>query len=471
MKKMKKLLAVILTFAMVMGLGVTTFAATKNDATITVNDEKGALLTSATLKYAQVIKADQTTVTGWNFVNNDVANAYKTAFGVTDAQDAIKAMIPAENVNATNLSKAQANAVGKVTFATMSNPQTVTAAGVYLVMATEAGYTYNIMSAYIGFGEVTIDGTTYDYPSLVDATLTAKRSSIEVQKEVADTDNVTKTGDVLTYTVKTNVPFINPTNTDKTFWVYDELTGAKYTEKTAATITLAGTPVTTNYTFTYSDNDTKFAIDLSGMIDDANSNAGKEVVITYKVVVTSDNDKITNTATAGHKDGDDFGSKTVETYEGNITLTKTNEDGSVKLAGAGFEVRKDNQTSDALKFTKLSDGVYKYDPNGDVTEIVTVADGTVKVQGLDVGTYYFKEITAPKGYSINTTDAVAELKLAEGTTSASAVLTATTSMADTKLNALPSTGGIGTTIFTIGGCAIMIAAAYMFFVSRRKEEQ
>lgn len=467
MKKMKKLLAVILTFAMVMGLGVTTFAATKTSATITVNNATGA-----TLKYAQVIKADQKTVTGWNFVNDDVANAYKTAFGVTDAQAAIEAMIPAESVDATKLSVAQANAAGKVSFATMSNPQTVTAAGVYLVMATEEGYTYNIMSAYIGFGEVKIDeNNSYDYPSLVDATLNAKKTTTKVEKVVNDTDNVTETGAVLTYTVKTNVPFINPTDTDKTFWVYDELTGAKYTAKDEATITLAGTPVTANYTFAYSDNDTKFAIDLSNMINDANSNAGKQVVITYKVVVTSDNDKITNTATAGHEGKDNFGSKTVETYEGNITLTKTNEDGGVKLAGAGFEVRKDSQTSDALKFTKLSDGVYKYNPNGDVTEIVTVADGTVKVQGLDVGTYYFKEITAPKGYSINTTDAVAELKLAEGTTSATAALTATTNMKDTKLNALPSTGGIGTTIFTIGGCAIMIAAAYMFFVSRRKEEQ
>lgn len=39
---------------------------------------------------------------------------------------------------------------------------------------------------------------------------------------------------------------------------------------------------------------------------------------------------------------------------------------------------------------------------------------------------------------------------------------------NTKLTALPSTGGIGTTIFTIGGCAIMIIAAALFFASRRK---
>ena len=39
---------------------------------------------------------------------------------------------------------------------------------------------------------------------------------------------------------------------------------------------------------------------------------------------------------------------------------------------------------------------------------------------------------------------------------------------NTKLSALPSTGGIGTTIFTVGGCAIMIIAAGLYFASRRK---
>ena len=39
---------------------------------------------------------------------------------------------------------------------------------------------------------------------------------------------------------------------------------------------------------------------------------------------------------------------------------------------------------------------------------------------------------------------------------------------NTKLSALPHTGGIGTTIFTIAGCAIMVAAAFFFFASRKK---
>lgn len=42
---------------------------------------------------------------------------------------------------------------------------------------------------------------------------------------------------------------------------------------------------------------------------------------------------------------------------------------------------------------------------------------------------------------------------------------------NTKLTSLPSTGGIGTTIFTIGGCAIMVIAASLFFATRRKAEK
>ena len=461
MKKMRKIFAVLLTLAMVLGMSMTSFAATKDTATIKVNNAD-----KATLTYAQVIKADQSTKTGWAFVNDTVANDYVEAFGVNDAQAAIEAMLPAANVDANKLGAAQSKAANHVTFNAMANPQTVNAAGVYLVKATEVGYTYNIMSAYIGFGEVTITGeegtVKYDYPSLVDAELEAKKTPTKVEKEAVDTDNVVATGDILTYKVKTNVPFIAPTDTDKTFWAYDELTGAEYIEKEHATITLGGEDVTKTYPITW--DTATFSVDLSNMINDANSNAGKEVVITYKVKVTADNDVITNKATAGHKGTEDFGSKEIKVYQGNITLTKTGEN-DVKLANAGFEVRKDSKDSKALKFTKLTDGVYKYDPNGTETEVFTKADGTVKVQGLNVGTYYFKETTAPKGYSVNQNQSEATLAV-EG--KASAVLTATTSMTDTKLSALPSTGGIGTTIFTIAGCLIMVTAAGLFFASRKR---
>lgn len=449
----KKIGALLVAAIMVLAMASTAFADGPT-ATITVNNAD-----KATLTYAQVIKADQTTRTGWTFVNDDVKNAYIQAYEVADndAQAAIEALIA--NTDAEKLGKAQALAAGKVHFVEMSNPQTVSEAGVYLVKATEEGYTYNIMSAYVGFGEV---------PNLTNATVDAKKTPIQVNKKVLDTDNVTKTGDILTYTVSTNVPYINPTDTDKSFYAYDELTGAEYVNTDQATITLNGEDVTASYPISFVNN--KFSVDLSTMINDANSHAGEQVVITYQVKVTSENDTITNKATAGHEDGNEYGSKESKIYEGNITLTKYGEN-NVTLANAGFEVRKDG-AADALTFVKLSDGVYKYvpaDTEGAVTEVVTDANGKVKVQGLDIGTYKFKEVTAPEGYSVNTTDVSATLEVAEkdnGT--ASGVLTQNTSMKDTKLGALPSTGGMGTYLFTIIGVVVMAGAAGAFFMSRRK---
>ena len=71
--------------------------------------------------------------------------------------------------------------------------------------------------------------------------------------------------------------------------------------------------------------------------------------------------------------------------------------------------------------------------------------------------------------SENTTTSIGTtVKTNQGAGSGTALLGE--SIPNTQLSALPSTGGIGTTIFTIGGCAIMIAAAALFFAGRRKEK-
>ena len=159
-----------------------------------------------------------------------------------------------------------------------------------------------------------------------------------------------------------------------------------------------------------------------------------------------------------------------------ITLTKTNdyekESDKKLLAGAGFNVL--DKDGNVLKFVDKGNNTYVLAKDqtvttGVVTEVVTGANGQLVVKGLDKGEYQFKEVTAPDGYSINETNSSATLTITGD--KATAEFTADTDMRDTEVGALPETGGIGTTIFTVGGCAIMVAAAALFFMNKKKHEK
>lgn len=471
MKKFKKIFAVLLTLAMVMGMSMTTFAAPKTSATITVTNAE-----NANLSMVQVIAPDQTPAseTGWKFVNGAGA-AYVSALKAANEQQAIWMLIKYADADAVVPNGIKAATAGQINIAlsnvtghtAFTNGTAVNTAGVYAIRATETGFTYNDMAAYIGFSEMAGN----EYPSLTDASLAAKKTPTTVVKDNNDDDNVVQIGDIITYTVEAYVPYINPTDSNKTFYVYDNIEGATY-NLTDAKITLADVDITDTYPIVLNADNKGFSINLVGLVDTANSNAGKKIVVTYKAIVTAET--VNNTASAGHTGGNQFGSDTTTTYTGMITLTKYNEDQSEKLAGAGFKVTKDGATS-YLKFTQDTDntgkaiaGSYTYNPQGTIEEVITGADGTLVVKGLGVGQYHFEETTAPEGYSINAAGADATLTI-EG--EATSIITNTTSLNDTKLSALPATGGIGTTIFTIGGCLIMIVAAGLFFANRKKSNK
>lgn len=160
----------------------------------------------------------------------------------------------------------------------------------------------------------------------------------------------------------------------------------------------------------------------------------------------------------------------VKLFTGELVLLKYG-DGNVNnaLANAEFVLYKDGEEV-PLTFTKQENGKYKYAPDAEdaTATLVTDENGMIDVEGLDVGSYHFEETKAPEGYSINTDGKT--LTLTVNGDVATAKLYNEGQLNDTKLSALPSTGGIGTTIFTIAGCVIMIAAAGLFFASRKKSD-
>ena len=173
----------------------------------------------------------------------------------------------------------------------------------------------------------------------------------------------------------------------------------------------------------------------------------------------------------------------VFTYEVNGTKVDGG-DNTKKLSGAEFVLYRkavDKNNTEVLEYVTL-------DGNKKVTgwtttkpatgNIVTVADGIIKITGLDHGTYYLEETKAPNGY--NLLDAPYEVKIdaehyeSEDTTTATTKFTVngveTNPEITVENNAgatLPETGGIGTTIFyAVGG--VMVAVAAILLITKKR---
>ena len=448
--------------------------------------------TNATFDYLQVIVPDTHKETGWAFATPAIAEKYKTVFNEQDDQTIIKKMIVLESANtkyegtepattgqienALEAVLGDSSIMGAATRAATA-PITVTSAGVYAIKGTEDGYAYSAMAAYIAFKEYNI--TTGVPSNLENKEIEAKKTPTKIEKTSDDSDKVVEIGRQVTYTVTGTVPYL-PSTQERFYKIKDTIKGASYNVETEGAhkneLKVAVKIGDTSYEryVSVSKDGSSFELDLSDFVK-TNDNAKKTITITYGATVTDT--YVGNTVVAG--DGNNwskpnYGSKTEELFTGRISITKTGESKEV-LEGAGFKVYKEE--------TKNNETVKKYakfDNNklagwttneAEATEITTGADGTVTISGLDLGTYKFKEVTAPRGYSINTNDASGTIALTTGkekAESADDIVATNATMSDTKLNSLPSTGGMGTYLFTIIGVVVMAGAAGAFFISRRK---
>lgn len=163
------------------------------------------------------------------------------------------------------------------------------------------------------------------------------------------------------------------------------------------------------------------------------------------------------------------------------------------LDGAEFTFYTDAGCTKALTFTQDGD-VYRPALAGETG--VTAVPANLTICGLDAGTYYMKETKTPKGYAppagayrmtlvpdgatgkLHQYDSY--LTSASGTSADNALIHMTKysgsnyerlviSFVNTELPALPSTGGIGTAVFTVGGVAVM-ALAIVLLLRRKKQE-
>ncbi|MBD3949215.1 SpaH/EbpB family LPXTG-anchored major pilin [Tuanshanicoccus lijuaniae] len=146
-----------------------------------------------------------------------------------------------------------------------------------------------------------------------------------------------------------------------------------------------------------------------------------------------------------------------EFYSGQITINKVDEKGN-PLSGAEFAIKNDKGY---LKKTEEGHTWVSDIENAD--KFKTENDGQVVVSGLKAGVYQIHETKAPDGYNILEKPTVVELKVAQGG------LMATARVENKKGVELPSTGGMGTTIFYVIGGTLVVGAV-VFLVAKRKVE-
>jgi len=110
---------------------------------------------------------------------------------------------------------------------------------------------------------------------------------------------------------------------------------------------------------------------------------------------------------------------------------------------------------------------------GTAENIVSVENEIgVVIRGLDNQTYYLKEVNAPTGY--NPLTSLVELTVEQDTTGEAMITITEKSKVKIANNAgtvLPSTGGMGTTLFYVIGSILVIGAGVLLVVRRRMNDR
>ena len=500
-KAMKKLMAAMLAIAMVMAMAVPAFAADEagstNNGKITIDNA----VTGMTYNVYRILNVDThnsdyssivyKTNTKWKDFIETVKDTYFDDISEDGVVKVKSSLTEADAKNLAYSAKQWLDSHSNITADAepiMATSKDVTfdslPLGYYMVVSTGWDSSVNVVcSLDTTKNEVTIhekNGQPTIDKEIIEDNNSVKQNDASIGDIVKFQTTVTVTdGNPLKYIVtddmSAGLTFIGKNSTDSEHQLSVTVNGQSFTSD-KYTVTEGGDHT---FTVTFKDVDGKSVL-----------NPNDVVVITYYAVV-NENAVIAGTGNTNKTDlsyNDKPGnSSSTTTYVWKIDAYKftTNADGNTEaLGGAQFVLSKEvnGKTLYAIanadnKITGWTENAYDSAETEKATIFTSPDNGKFSIIGLDSGSYKLTEIKAPDGY--NKLDAPIDITITYTVTGESATETVTYGnngtgevQIENKAGAtLPSTGGIGTTIFYVIGGGLMIAAAVLLITKKRMENK
>lgn len=319
-----------------------------------------------------------------------------------------------------------------------------------------------------------------------------KNEATVIVKNVEDTtkkQNVAEIGTYVKFTIRITVNDKAPVN----YKLVDEMTeGLTFVKNETYPLTVTvneNTLDAANYKVTETTEPRGFTLAFNNNAEGSASilKTGDVVTVTYYAQI-NENAKIADEANV-NKAKVEYGTNshteydTTETYVWKMNIVKyTMEQGTEKkLAGATFQLSRDEAGAQVIKLVKVDDTTYRLalptETDTAVDTITTGETGELVINGLADGIYYLTETKAPRGYNllrepvkVKIDHTTANGKLTETSFVADQTQTDTSGLVKVENNAgaeLPSTGGIGTTVFYVLGSAMALGAVILLVTKKR----
>ena len=489
MKHTTRILALLLALVLCLGLSVTAFATEAEQATngsITVNNAVNGQtytiyrileLESYNATEGQEAYSYKAASDAWStFINSD---AIKNHYVKVDDQGYVTWVTGAEPADFAKLALAYAqNPANNITHAAN---ETTTATGTTVTFnALPLGY--YLVDSTVG----TLCALHTTKPSM---TVNDKHETPAIDKLVKEnsTGNFGKVNDAdIGDTVDFQVTIDAKTGAQN--YVFHDTMSAGLTfnknsvvvKKGTADVTAEGNYSVKTTTAELTDNCT-FEVAFTDTFCNSLTNADT-IVITYSatlnnqaVIAGTGNDN-TGKLTYGEKNDLTTAPSTTKTYTWDFEVLKFGNGNEQKvLKGAEFVVL----SQDKQQVARIEDGKitgWKTAPADLTAENVTGSvlttndQGKIDVAGLDAGTYYLHEVKAPDGYNKMKDDKEFTISRTEDATDSSMSYNKlTVKVENLSGTILPSTGGMGTTIFYVLGGILAVGAAVLLVTKKRME--